>query len=141
THGPVQVRACAFFLAGYVAVWGLTAWPAFGLTELSAAFAHGRAAIAVAVAAFAGLALNQLSPWKQRCLRRCRPPFGLLLRYSSWRGRLRAGRAGAHHALSCVGCCWVLMALLSLLGLMSVVPMSGAAVGGAGGELWGRGGG
>jgi predicted metal-binding membrane protein len=69
----------------------------------------------------------QLSGLKDRCLRVCRAPFGLLLRYAGWRGPLRDLRVSVHHGGFCVACCWALMALMAVFGAMSIVAMAALA--------------
>ena len=75
------------------------------------------------VAAYLACGLYQLSSLKLRCLRHCRSPLSLFFHCSSFRGRLRDLRVGAHHGAYCLGCCWALMVVLLALGAMSVVPM------------------
>ena len=65
-----------------------------------------------------------MSPLKDVCLKACRSPLGLLMRYASHRGRFRDVRAGAHHGLYCLGCCWVLFVALIALGTMNIVAMA-----------------
>src|SRR5919201_908832 len=71
----------------------------------------------------AAAAIYQLTPWKERCLTRCRGPLGFVL--TSWRdGHLGALRMGALHGAWCLGCCWALMASLFALGVMSLTWMA-----------------
>jgi predicted metal-binding membrane protein len=123
---PARLTA---FCAGYLVVWAATAVPAY-LLALGAgrlADGHPTGATVAASAAFAACGLYQLSPLKRRCLRHCRSPFGLLLRYGAYRGTLRDLRAGAHHAAFCVGCCWALFLLVIAVGVMNVPAMLGLA--------------
>lgn len=118
------------FISGY-----LMAWTAFGL------LAYGGLALTgnlvdrdpdvgkwIGAAAFALAGLYQLGPLKDVCLRHCRSPMAQLMRYASYRPRLRDLRVGLHHGAYCVGCCWALMVLLIPLGVMNVAAMAGVAV-------------
>jgi predicted metal-binding membrane protein len=112
----------AGFTCGYLLVWAAAGLPAYALAVGAGHAAGARPAVGTAVAA-AIFALNgayQLSPWKDRCLARCRTPIGLLLRYASWRGPSRHLRAGAHHGAFCLACCSTLMALLAAFGVMNL---------------------
>ncbi len=113
------------FTVGYLGVWATAGLPAYGLAVGAGHVADqvpglGRLAGA---GIFAANGVYQLSSWKGRCLAVCRAPFGLMLRYASWRGRTRDLRAGAHHGAFCLGCCWALMALLAAFGVMNVWAM------------------
>jgi predicted metal-binding membrane protein len=113
------------FTGGYLVVWASVGVVAFALGALIA----GQAAMdpafgtAAGVGAFLACGLYQLSPLKYRCLKHCRSPLSLLLKYGSYRGALRDFRVGAHHGAYCLGCCWSLMVVLLALGAMNVVPM------------------
>ncbi|WP_051233336.1 DUF2182 domain-containing protein [Pseudonocardia asaccharolytica] len=122
THRALRL---AGFTGGYLLVWVATGVPAFYLTELLTRLAGGDPAWATAVAAgvFAACGVYQLTPLKSRCLRHCRSPLSLLLRYGSYHGPLRDVRAGAHHGAYCLGCCWSLMALFVVLGAMNLAAM------------------
>jgi predicted metal-binding membrane protein len=99
--------------------------PAFGLAWVAAELvgAHPGAATAAAVVIFAACGLYQLTPLKDRCLAHCRSPLGFVLKYGSYKGRLRDLRVGMDHGAFCLGCCWALMAVLVAVGLMNVVAM------------------
>jgi predicted metal-binding membrane protein len=114
---------------GYLAVWAAAGLPAYGLAWLAGWLAgqHQRAAQVAAVAVFAMCGVYQLTPLKDRCLAQCRSPLGLLLRYGSYRGRLRDLRVGVHHGGYCLGCCWALMVILIAVGVMNVAAMVGLA--------------
>ena len=119
----------AVFVTGYVAVWAAAGVPAYGLALVAGEVA-GKTPAAGTISASVLFGVNgvyQLSPWKGRCLARCRLPLALLLRYASWHGPLRDLRAAAHHGLSCLGCCWTLMALMAAFGLMNLWAMVGLA--------------
>jgi predicted metal-binding membrane protein len=115
----------AFFVAGYLVVWGLLGLPARVLLlgadrVVSAApqLAHAGAAILIACG------LYQLTPLKDACLRHCRVPHLFLGHH--WRdGRLGALLLGAHHGLYCAGCCASLMIVLLVVGMMNLVWMVG----------------
>jgi predicted metal-binding membrane protein len=120
----------AGFVAGYVLVWAAAGVPAFGLAWLTGELAenHETAATVAAVVLFAACGLYQLTPLKDRCLRHCRSPLGLLLHYGSFQGSFRDLRVGLHHGAYCLGCCWGLMLLLVVAGVMNLWFMVGLAV-------------
>jgi predicted metal-binding membrane protein len=120
--------AVVLFAAGYLALW-----TAVGVVAYTLAVAARRASIEglswdrggryVAAAVLAGAALYQLTPWKERCLARCRAPLGFVVTH--WRdGSGGAIRMGAVHGAWCLGCCWALTASLFALGVMSVTWMA-----------------
>lgn len=114
------------FTAGYVGVWATSGAVAYPLTVAVATAATASRAVAMggAAALFLLYGLYQLTPLKARCLRVCHAPFGVLLRYASWRGPLRHLRVGAHHGLYCLGCCWALMLLMFAGGVMNGAAMA-----------------
>ena len=65
----------------------------------------------------------QLTGAKDACLRHCRSPLGLLLRYGAYHGRTRDLRVGIHHGGWCIGCCWALMLPLVAFGFMNLLAM------------------
>ena len=67
----------------------------------------------------------QLTPLKRACLRRCRSPLALVVRYGevAARGDNGALRVGTRHGLHCLGCCWALMAVMLVAGMTSLVLM------------------
>ena len=90
--------------AGYLGVWAAAAFPAY-LAVWSAEQAllgHSRLTLSVTVGVMACCGLYQLSPVKERCLRHCRAPLGLTLRYSAYTGRWRELRVGVHHGAYCL---------------------------------------
>jgi predicted metal-binding membrane protein len=122
----------AIFVATYLAIWA-----AFGVLAYLAADAAGAwadhhhltqstlARVGGAVIVLAGV--YQITPWKRRCLSRCRNPLDFVL--GSWRqGWGGAVRMGAEHGLWCVGCCWLLFVLLFPLGIMNVALMAGVTL-------------
>jgi predicted metal-binding membrane protein len=116
-------------VVGYLAVWAAAGVPAYGLARLAGWLTgkHPSAAHIMAVAVFAVCGLYQLTGLKDRCLRHCRSPLGLLLHYGSYQGRSRDLRVGARHGAYCLGCCWGLMVILIAVGVMNVVAMIGLA--------------
>ena len=114
------------FAGSYLLVWGAAGAVAYGLYAAgSALFGPVSSAVAAVVVALA--AVYEFTPWKDRCLARCRGPLGFLL--GSWReGGAGALEMGAKHALWCLGCCWALMAALFALGIMSLGWMALVAV-------------
>ncbi len=116
----------AFFVLGYLAVWGTMAGPAyFAWRALDAPLAQDEAWVArVAGATFLAAAAWQLTPLKTVCLRHCRSPLGFFLRFGGKIQRpLGAGRMGAAHGAFCFGCCWAIFAVLVVLGTMNLVWM------------------
>jgi predicted metal-binding membrane protein len=80
------------------------------------------------IAIFLVAGTYQITPWKDRCLHKCRSPVGALMHYMSFKGWSRDLRVGIHHGASCLGCCWGLMILLVAVGIMNVPVMAGLAV-------------
>jgi predicted metal-binding membrane protein len=117
-------------VSGYLLVWAAVGLPAYGLAWLTSWLDnhHPTAAHAAAVGIFAACGVYQLTGLKDRCLDHCRSPFGLLLRYGSFRGRTRDLRVGTHHGAYCLGCCWALMVILIVVGVMNLVAMVALAV-------------
>lgn len=113
------------FTAGYLTVWAAAGVPAYVLTIAAAGLVDGdpARATAVAVGVFAACGVYQLTPLKTRCLRHCRSPLSLLLRYGNYRGAWRDLRAGARHGAYCLGCCWLLMSLFVVVGFMNLTAM------------------
>jgi predicted metal-binding membrane protein len=115
----------AGFVAGYLCVWALAGLPAYALAAVAATISRQHPAVvpAAAAATFVGVAVYQLSPLKSACLRACRSPLGLFLKYAGFTGRLRDVRVGAHHGRYCLGCCWALFVALIVLGVMNMWAM------------------
>lgn len=111
--------------SGYLLVWTFAAVPAYALAWLAGQLAGTRptAAKVTAVAIFAACGIYQLTPVKDRCLTRCRSPLGFVLKYGSYRGRMRDLRVGMSHGAFCLACCWALMAVLVAVGLMNLAGM------------------
>jgi predicted metal-binding membrane protein len=128
--GARRVGRMSLFLTGY-----LLTWAAVGVVAFAALAGTGRLLTASPVAAkWLGVAIfitagsYQLTPWKDRCLRRCRSPIGALMYYLGFKGRGRDVRVGLHHGATCAGCCWGLMILLIAVGAMNVAVMAALAV-------------
>ena len=119
-----QVVSSWIFIGGYVLMWtafGLLAYGLFvGVRSLSIGiFAWHRGGRYLAGAVLIAAAIYQLTPTKDRCLRRCRGTLEFVT--TQWReGARGAVKMGALHGLWCVGCCWGLMAALFALGVMSL---------------------
>jgi len=120
-----RVLRLAGFAASYIVVWGLAGIPAFGIAVFlsSLAMDHPETTRYIAAGIFLILGLYQVSPLKDRCLRHCRSPLGLLIHYANYHGPLRDVQAGTHHALYCLGCCWALMLVLVVAGIMNLLVM------------------
>ncbi|WP_433633129.1 DUF2182 domain-containing protein [Halomicrococcus sp. NG-SE-24] len=64
----------------------------------------------------------QLSPYKYKCLDKCRSPLGFLM--SHHRPGVRgAASMGWRFSLFCVGCCWALFAFMVVAGTMNILWM------------------
>ncbi len=118
-----RVAPLPFFVAGYIVVWtslGLPAYVAWRALMDPIATAEVWAA-RCAGGVLIGAALWQLTPLKAACLRHCRSPMSLFLRFGGSVTRpLGAARMGATHGAYCVGCCWALMAILVAFGTMNL---------------------
>ncbi len=125
-----RIMRLSGLVVGYLLVWAVAGVPAYGLAWLTSWLDshHPTAAHGLAIAIFAGCGVYQLTGIKDRCLAHCRSPFGLLLRYGSFRGRTRDLRVGAHHGAYCLGCCWALMLVLIAVGVMNILAMVALAV-------------
>jgi predicted metal-binding membrane protein len=106
------------FLGGYLLVWTVYGLIAYGIFRLVTfldpawlAWDEGGPYVAGGVIAAAGI--YELTPFKQRCLRRCRSPHV----------NRPAFRSGVTDGLYCVGSSGGLMAVLFALGVMSLVWM------------------
>jgi predicted metal-binding membrane protein len=125
----VRVYRLSTFVGGYMAAWtgyGVLAFVALVGTERLVATAPGVARwLGIGIVAAGGI--YQFTPFKEACLRHCRSPFSLLLRYASVKGAGRDFRVGLHHGAYCVGCCWGLMVVLVAVGVMNVAAMAGLA--------------
>jgi predicted metal-binding membrane protein len=119
TFGGDRGSRLAAFASGYLIVWILAAFPAYGLAWLADRLVgnHSTAATGLAVAIFAVCGAYQLTPLKDRS------PLGFVLEYGSYRGRTRDVRVGLAHGALCLACCWALMALLVAFGLMNLLVM------------------
>ncbi len=121
THRTVRLVT---FTGVYLAVWALSAVPAWAVLRLvDGQLGSGRSGTVVASVVFVAVGAWQLGPLKQRCLRHCRSPIGQLMHYASFTGPLRDVRVASHHATYCLGCCWALMALFIVTGAMHLGAM------------------
>jgi predicted metal-binding membrane protein len=118
----------AFFVTGYLITWTAAGLAAYGLFAAGRAIAGDalawdKAGQYVAAGVLVAAAAYQLTPFKNRCLTRCRGPLRFVL--ESWRdGNGGALRMGVAQGAWCVGCCWALMASLFALGVMSLAWMA-----------------
>jgi predicted metal-binding membrane protein len=109
------------FAAGYLAVWTAYGLAAFGLYRVVTSFDTGwlawdRGGPYVASGVLVAAGIYELTPLKERFLRRCRRPLD-----DAEAGAVRAGFA---NGVDCVGCCFGLMAALFALGVMSIFWMA-----------------
>jgi predicted metal-binding membrane protein len=112
------------FTAGYLAAWTVYGLVAYGLFRLVASLdlawlAWDRGGPYVTGGAIIVAGIYELTPLKQRFLRRCRD-----LGRERNEGRLGGLRIGLEHGLYCIGASWALMAVLFALGVMSVLWMA-----------------
>lgn len=117
------VAALPVFLAGYAAVWALSAVPAYLVAQVvDEPLMDGKAWVArLAGGTLIAAAAYQLTPLKVACLNRCRSPLSVFLTQKGSLARpRRALVAGARHGIDCLGCCWALMAVLIVLGGMQL---------------------
>lgn len=125
------VAPLPFFVSGYLAVWSAVGLPAYfawrtlaGPLDAAAPWV-GRLAGATLLAA----ALYQVTPLKRACLRHCRSPLSMFVRFSGdTRRPVVALRLGLSHGLVCLGCCAALMAVLVAVGTMHIAWMAALAV-------------
>jgi predicted metal-binding membrane protein len=126
-----RVAPLPFFVAGYIAVWTSLAIPAyFAWRALADPIAEGATwAAYLAGGVLVAAAIWQLTPLKSICLRHCRSPLSVFLRFGGDAAKpLGAARMGATHGGYCVGCCWGLMAILVAVGTMNLAWMLGLSV-------------
>ena len=124
---PDRSLLIALVIVGYLATWAGVGMLFYGGGVLAQGVAANNAWLGARSSAGGGLlllvaGLYQFTPWKYRCLDKCRSPLSFVLGH--WRGeheRRNAVRLGVHHGLFCVGCCWVLMLLLFVGGVMNIL--------------------
>ena len=123
-HARVQIAATPAFVAGYLVEWAVVGAAAYALVEGVrlldlGVLAWDEAGRYVAGATLLAAAVYQLSPLKNRSLRRCRDAREFVAEH--WRpGVAGALRMGIEHGRVCVASSWALMAALFALGVMSV---------------------
>jgi predicted metal-binding membrane protein len=123
-HARLQIAATPAFVAGYLLSWAAVGTLGYVLVEGVRSLDLGvlawdEAGPYVAGGAILAAAAYQLSPPKDRGLRRCRDPRAFVS--EQWRpGPVGALRMGIEHGRVCVGSSWALMAALFALGVMSV---------------------
>ncbi len=122
--------ATAFFVGGYLLVWGGSGLMVYAaMVYLTPFLPSDEAGLRLGAGLLVLAGAYQLTPLKETCLRHCRSPLAFVAQHAS---RLRRGgfagtRVGAVHGIFCVGCCWALMLVLILLGMMSLVWMAAVA--------------
>jgi predicted metal-binding membrane protein len=123
-HARAQIGATPAFVAGYLLAWAAVGMLGYALVEGVRSLDLGVLAWDdggpyVAGGAILAAAIYQLSPPKNRSLRRCRNPRAFVSRH--WRpGAVGALRMGIEHGRVCIASSWALMAALFALGVMSV---------------------
>jgi predicted metal-binding membrane protein len=123
-HARVQIGATPAFVAGYLLTWATVGIVGYALVEGVRSLDVGvlawdEAGPYVAGGAILAAAVYQLSPPKERSLRRCRDARAFVAEH--WRpGSVGALRMGIEHGRLCVASSWALMAALFALGVMSV---------------------
>jgi len=143
---PDRAWLVVLLIAGYLGVWTLFGavihlgdWGLHHVTE-RIEWLHANAwAIGAATLLLAGV--YQFTPFKYRCLERCRSPLSFIVEH--WQGRHEQAQAlwlGVHHGIFCLGCCWSLMLLMFAVGAGNLGWM--LALGGVmaveKNALWGR---
>ncbi|HTJ89362.1 MAG TPA: DUF2182 domain-containing protein, partial [Acidocella sp.] len=104
------------FVTAYMVVWTLCGVIAYGGAVVAEVIAMRAALSPVATTRIGGVllvaaGLYQLTPFKERCLSKCRTPISFIM--TSWRdGRRGALRMGLLHGAYCLGCCWLLFVIL-----------------------------
>ncbi|HEX7795339.1 MAG TPA: DUF2182 domain-containing protein [Vicinamibacterales bacterium] len=111
--------------AGFSAIATLAQWALQRASLLSETLAVSSPSVAAAIVILAGV--YQLTPFKGKCLSRCRSPLGFLM--TRWRdGASGAFRMGTSHGLFCLGCCWALMIVLFAVGVMNLAWVAALTV-------------
>jgi predicted metal-binding membrane protein len=123
-HARAQIAASPAFVAGYLLTWAAVGTLGYALVEGVRSLDLGilawdEAGPYVAGSAILAAAIYQLSPLKNRSLRRCRNARAFVA--EQWRpGPIGALRMGIEHGRVCVASSRALMAALFALGVMSV---------------------
>jgi predicted metal-binding membrane protein len=123
-HARAQIGTTPAFVAGYLLTWAAVGMVGYALIEGIrgldlGVLAWDEAGPYVAGGAIVAAAVYQLSPLKNRSLRRCRNASAFVSGH--WRpGPVGALRMGIEHGRLCVASSWALMAALFALGVMSV---------------------
>jgi predicted metal-binding membrane protein len=126
-HARVRIGTTPAFVAGYFLTWATVGMLGYTLIEGVRSLDLGvlawdQAGPHVAGGAIVAAATYQLSPLKNRSLRRCRNPRAFVAEH--WRpGHGGALRMGIGHGRVCAASSWALMAALFALGVMSVAWM------------------
>jgi len=123
-HARARIASTPAFVAGYLLTWAAVGVLGYALVEgvrsLGLGFlAWDEAGRYVAGGIVLAAAVYQLSPPKDRNLRRCREAEAFVARHRR-PGRAGALRMGIEHGRLCVASSWALMAVLFALGVMSV---------------------
>jgi len=116
----------AWLLGGYLLAWLSFAVMAsvaqMTLLETHLIASTGSSSNLFSAIVFISVGLYQLSPMKDACLARCRPPLDFIKRNGGFsNGRLASLRLGLKHGLYCIGCCWALMMVLFVVGVMQLL--------------------
>ncbi|HEX6321796.1 MAG TPA: DUF2182 domain-containing protein [Burkholderiales bacterium] len=119
------------FTAGYLLAWTVFSAAAALLQAvlqhyalLDPMMASSSRPLSALLLAAAGV--YQLTPFKSRCLTRCREPLAFFMTH--WRpGAAGALRMGMSHGAYCVGCCAALMLLLFAVGVMDLRAVAAIA--------------
>jgi predicted metal-binding membrane protein len=123
--GSYKLFGSLLFAAGYLVIWSLTGVLAFLAAWFTEKVLILKPSVQVFIVAaiFTACGIYQFSSLKNSCLKVCRAPFSMLLKYASWRGRFRHFRVGLHHGVFCFGCCFFLMVLMFIFGVMNIATM------------------
>ena len=120
------------FLTGYLALYGglgVAAYLVVFVALRSGSFIPSLSAYAYVVAGAALLATGiwQLTPFKDRCLKKCISPVGFLMTHDG-NGYSASLKMGAVHGYYCVGCCYMYMFVMLGVAAMSIPSMAILAV-------------
>lgn len=123
--GMAGMVAASRFTVGYLTLWAVFSLGAtvvqWGLDRaqmLNGSMAIASTTLAASLATIAGL--YQLSPWKQRCLQRCRMSGDCCEPVEKGGETSGHVRQGLRYGVSCLGCCSLQMCLPFIAGVMNV---------------------
>jgi predicted metal-binding membrane protein len=137
-HHPV-IRNQPLAPAGWLLGGYLLAWLSFAFVATAAestfletgliAPTLGSASDYFSATVLISAGLYQLSPMKDACLSRCRPPLDFIRSNGGFSlGSVASLRLGMKNGLYCVGCCWALMMVLFVVGVMELLWIAALSI-------------